>query len=60
MAIPGGKAFSTRALGTFLKQLLETKGRDALRQLKPEHLRWIGLSPERAAEVIHQLQSVKD
>src|SRR5882724_307034 len=44
-------------LRTFARQLLEQKGPKALRQLKPEHLRWTGLSPEQAEAVIQELQS---
>jgi hypothetical protein len=44
-------------LRAFANQLLQQKGADVLRQLKPEHLRWTGVSPEQAAVLLNELQS---
>jgi hypothetical protein len=44
-------------LRSFAQQLLEQKGPHVLRQLKPEHLRWTGLSPEQAGAAVEEIQS---
>ncbi|MDQ3623927.1 MAG: vanadium-dependent haloperoxidase [Verrucomicrobiota bacterium] len=52
------KTVLDQRLRAFLQQLIKTKGIGAIRQLKPEHLRWTGLSPPSSAELIRKLERV--